>query len=341
MAQKRRDNTTLTLLLFLIIAVIADVFIFGTVNLSTMPRDARDLRIVTQTPAEDETPVDTKPTEPKIPDNITALSVDSNEIHFGELILVNNDHAFVDSPAPLTVKTESPISVYGNKTSDYVILDTSIWLNPTVIDRLNTLFADYKAYCGKVNIMINAAYRSIEDQTAIFAEKGADIAANPGYSEHHSGYALDICIYENGKGRTFADEEPYRWIPQNCAKYGFIRRYPDGKTALTGITFEPWHYRFVGVPHATYIMQNDLCFEEYIDLLKQYTYDGAHLPIDAEGKRYEVYYIPADGEKTTVYVPNDKPYTLSGNNTDGFIVTVDMTAQTVVSDGTDAARNEV
>ena len=327
MSQKRRDNTTLTLLLILVIAIIANVFIFGTVNLSTMPRDAQNLRTAVQTPQEDETAQNVVEEQPKIPDNVTPITVDSNEIHFGELILVNNDHAFVDSPAPLTVKTESPVSVYGNKTSDYVILDTSIWLNPTVIDRLNTLFADYKAYSGKVGIMINAAYRSIEDQEAIFAEKGADIAANPGYSEHHSGYALDICIYENGKGRTFADEEPYIWIPQNCAKYGFIRRYPEEKTALTGITFEPWHYRYIGVPHSMYVTQNGLIFEEYIEQLKQYTFEGTHLPIDAEGKSYEVYFVPASGDKTTVYVPNDKPYTLSGNNVDGFIVTVETTAQ--------------
>ena len=327
MSQKRRDNSTLSLILILVIAIAANVFIFGTVKLSTMPRDARNMRTVASVPEElpDENDASVDVT-PSIPDNITPLTVNSNEIHFGELILVNNDNAFVNSPSPLTVQTENPVSVYGNKTSDYVILDTSIWLNPTVIDRLNTLFSDYKAYCGKVNIMINAAYRSVEDQEAIFAEKGADIAANPGYSEHHSGYALDICIYENGKGRTFADEEPYSWIPQNCKKYGFIRRYPEGKTAVTGITFEPWHYRYVGVPHATYITQNGLCFEEYIDLLKQYPYEGTHLLIDADGQSYEVYYIAASGEKTTVYVPNDKPYTLSGNNTDGFIVTVQNTA---------------
>ncbi len=234
MSQKRRDNTTLTLLLILVIAIIANVFIFGTVNLSTMPRDAQNLRTAVQTSQEDETAQNVVEEQPKIPDNVTPITVDSNEIHFGELILINNDHAFVDSPAPLTVKTESPVSVYGNKTSDYVILDTSIWLNPTVIDRLNTLFADYKAYSGKVGIMINAAYRSIEDQEAIFAEKGADIAANPGYSEHHSGYALDICIYENGKDAPLPTRSRifgFRKIVQNTVLSAAIpkkrRRLPE------------------------------------------------------------------------------------------------------------------
>ena len=76
-----------------------------------------------------------------------------------------------------------------------------------------------------------------------------------------------------------------------------------------------------------YVTQNGLIFEEYIEQLKQYTFEGTHLPIDAEGKSYEVYFVPASGDKTTVYVPNDKPYTLSGNNVDGFIVTVETTAQ--------------
>lgn len=322
---------TLTLVLILIIALAANVFIFGTLTENTMPRDSVNLRTASAV-LQEEQPTEGEPadvTSPAIPDNYVPLTISAQELHFGELILVNNDNAYVDSPAPTVVKTESPADVYTYKSSDYVILDTSIDLNPTVIQQLNNLFAAYKEVSGKANIMINAAYRSLELQEAIFAEKGADIAAKPGYSEHHSGYAFDLCIFEDGKGRTFADEEPYSWIPQNCAQYGFIRRYPEGKTGLTGITFEPWHFRYVGIPHAVYMTQNNLCLEEYLTQLKNYTFSGTHLPIDAGGRSYEVYYVPAGDASVTVYVPSDRPYTLSGNNVDGFIVTVDMTAQSV------------
>lgn len=326
MAQRSRKQTnkTRTLLWILAIVVAADIFIFAGLRSSIMPRDTQDLRRAPTEPEVDERQETIVPPEtvPTLPDNITELTVRSDELHCGELILVNNDHAYIDTVAPAVISKETPADVYTYKSSDYVILDTSIDLNLTVIRTLNSLFADYKAYSGKVNVMINAAWRSIEQQEAIFAEKGADIAANPGYSEHHSGYALDICIYENGKGRTFADEEPYVWIPQNCSKYGYIRRYPEGKTAITGITHEPWHYRYVGIPHATYMTQNSLTLEEYIDALKQYSFAGNHLLVSENNTEYEIWYVPATNELTSVPVPNDREYTLSGNNVDGFIVTV-------------------
>lgn len=342
MSQRSRKQTdkTRTLLLILALVVVADIFIFSGLRSSVMPRDTQDLRrvpIETDLDEEEEDP--STAIVPTLPDNITELTVRSDELHCGELMLINNDFAYVDSISPAVIKKESPADVYTYKSSDYVILDTSIDLNPTVITNLNTLFADYKAYCGKVNIMINAAWRSIEQQEAIFAEKGGDIAANPGYSEHHSGYALDICIYENGKGRTFADEEPYVWIPQNCSKYGFIRRYPESKTALTGITYEPWHYRYVGIPHATYMTQNSLTLEEYIDLLKQYPFSAEHLTVTENNTEYEIWYVPAANELTSVPVPNDREYTLSGNNVDGFIVTVNNSslAQVAVDSTADAS----
>lgn len=95
----------------------------------------------------------------------------------------------------------------------------------------------------------------------------------PGHSEHHTGLAFDIITPEYHKNiyeldERFAKEQAYTWLTAHAAEYGFILRYPKDKEDITNISFEPWHYRYVGVEHAKYIKKNNLCLEEYIALLK-------------------------------------------------------------------------
>ena len=89
------------------------------------------------------------------------------------------------------------------------------------------------------------------------------ITAFPGSSEHQLGLAVDLMdrnysswVYEN------MNQEFFAWLDEHCAEYGFIKRYPTKKLLLTGWD-EPWHYRFVGVEAATFIMEHDLCYEEF------------------------------------------------------------------------------
>lgn len=88
--------------------------------------------------------------------------------------------------------------------------------------------------------------------------------APPGKSEHNTGLALDIvreCDEELSEG--FENTAEFRWLTQNAHKFGFILRYPRGKTAVTGYIYEPWHYRFVGC-EAEKIAASGLCLEEYL-----------------------------------------------------------------------------
>ncbi len=96
-----------------------------------------------------------------------------------------------------------------------------------------------------------------------FAEKAKTIVMYPGSSEHQLGLAVDIMdrqyrslIYEN------MDQELFAWLDEHCAEYGFIKRYPTRKLLLTGWD-EPWHYRYVGIEAATYIMEHGICYEEF------------------------------------------------------------------------------
>lgn len=122
---------------------------------------------------------------------------------------------------------------------------------------------------------ITSGYRSKEKQQEIFdnsvkeyREAGYSLreakqltseqVAKPGYSEHESGLAVDI---NSANGNSW---ELYGWLQNNCYRYGFIVRYPDGKEDITGIQYEPWHLRFVGKESAKYIYETGITLEEYL-----------------------------------------------------------------------------
>lgn len=96
------------------------------------------------------------------------------------------------------------------------------------------------------------------------AEKMAEKwVAAPGTSEHQLGLAVDI----NADVQTYG-WEVYGWLANHAHEYGFIQRYPEDKMKITGISYEPWHYRYVGEEAATEMYEKNLCLEEYIDSLK-------------------------------------------------------------------------
>ena len=103
------------------------------------------------------------------------------------------------------------------------------------------------------------AYR-IEGYSRARAERTAkEWVALPGTSEHQLGIAVDI----NADKEKCSNEEVYAWLAENAHKYGFILRYPQGKVSITGISYEPWHYRYVGAEAAKEIYEQGICLEEY------------------------------------------------------------------------------
>lgn len=97
----------------------------------------------------------------------------------------------------------------------------------------------------------------------------AESIALPGTSEHETGLAVDVCsagwfVHNSDLTAGFDQTAAFRWLSAHAAEYGFILRYPLDKTAVTGITYEPWHYRFVGTANAEKIAQSGLCLEEYL-----------------------------------------------------------------------------
>ena len=139
-------------------------------------------------------------------------------------------------------------------------------MHPEMVDAYASLRDVLQERTGE-RIHVSSDYRTPEEQEEILASKGGEIAAGVGCSEHEAGLALDV--YVKGYGSmSFLKTEAGRETSRRCGAYGFIIRYPDGKEKITGITYEPWHLRYVGQPHASIIMDCGLTLEEYIDLFE-------------------------------------------------------------------------
>ena len=130
-------------------------------------------------------------------------------------------------------------------------------------------------------VYINNTYRSVETQQYMFNKRLNSYMAGgmdeesatalitqslmlPGHSEHHLGLALDLKC----------SNKAYKWLEENGWQYGFILRYPDGKSDITGIIYEPWHFRYVGRELAKELYESGLCMEEYMSKISLSIYDG-------------------------------------------------------------------
>lgn len=160
-------------------------------------------------------------------------------------------------------------------------IDNGYEADSRIADAAKQMLAD--AYEENVRIIALSAYRDYEYQMDLFEnkvqrlqkekgysvskarEEAATVVAYPGTSEHQLGLALDLVDARH----TALDESQentaaYQWLCEHCDEYGFIVRYPNGKTDITGIIYEPWHFRYVGKEAAKVIMENDLTLEEYL-----------------------------------------------------------------------------
>lgn len=120
-------------------------------------------------------------------------------------------------------------------------------------------------------LMVTSSYRDYKSQKEIYdyrvstqGERKADeTAARPGHSEHQTGLVIDMTSKTEPLADSFSNSEAYKWLKENAYKYGFIERYPEGKTYLTGYNPESWHWRYVGEEAAKLIHDEDITFDEY------------------------------------------------------------------------------
>lgn len=239
------------------------------------------------------------------------------EIHSGSLILVDGEHPFRETvPAPLA-RVGGP--------------DSGVWMNRRAATLLEHLMARLRGWEGITPV---SGWRSLEEQRAIWEESMAKegpeftrkYVARPGHSEHHTGFAIDLGERKEKIDFVcpdFPDAGVCGRFARMAARYGFVLRYPAGKEKVTGIAHEPWHYRFVGVPHALIMEERGLTLEEYLDLLRNHRWGKNPLLCCTQGMEAEVSFLPAgDGGTARLTRKEAWPCSVSGNNRDGFVITL-------------------
>jgi len=246
-------------------------------------------------------------------------SHEHDDIYKGNLVLVNADYEykFIDGDV-------DPITLFDNRNDYYDNGDYVTKLDREVLTRLNAMMEAYATASSKTStdIFVLDGYRTYDEQLERHSS-GKSRTFEAGHSDYHTGRTFDMFrMSEGGEISYFAAEGDCAWFADNAAKFGFVVRYPDGKDDITGEKSRGYTYRYVGTPHAEYMNSKGICLEEYIAEVKKHTKDEP-LEITTAGGTVQVYYVSASAEGATdVPVPNGKAYTVSGNNIDGFIVTV-------------------
>lgn len=237
------------------------------------------------------------------------ITLKKEDIGKGELVLINPDYTLKSTINNLVSFDEEYNNIKLNNIANY-----SLHLI------LNNINAENK-------IVPVSGYRTLEEQKDIYntslKENGREYTqkyvALPNASEHQTGLAIDLALNE-GNIDFICPKFPYYGICQNfrniAPKYGFIERYKDEKKAITKISKEEWHFRYVGYPHSKIITEKDICLEEYIDFLKDFIYPNNPLIYE----EYKIFFIPYKDESISLEV--EENYNISGNNVDGFILTI-------------------
>ena len=332
---RRRKKITKTVLLCLLVAFIVFGIVMMAMIFTTPPKPIENGDTST------DTVVETEPAETgALASGLEVLEVDLSQLYRGDLILVNGSYEYKNLDEYNLLDIYYNRKKYESGARAYQLSSIDLKLADFVLGELNAMNEAFFEESGQGGLLIRSAYRSRQDQKELYDARVASdgvvqaekYVAKPGHSEHETGLAYDMSVYVGGENTYISDEPEYRPIYAMAYKYGFILRYPADKVNITGINYEAWHFRYVGLPHAYYMTEKDLCLEEYIDLLrKNYKYSDVHLTVsapdrDGNVRNYEIYFVPADTDKgkNEIIVPRGYEYSVSGNNVDGYIVTVDL-----------------
>ena len=244
---------------------------------------------------------------------MTERRLERSAVHRGDLILVNAQLPFA-----------------GPEEQDRVRLDANVMLARRAAEPLRRLV---RALGGWSVLVPVSGWRSQREQQEIYESSlrqngrafTEQFVALPGHSEHQTGLAIDLG--QAGPDLDFiCPAFPYSGICQKfrrrAADYGFVERYRAGKESVTGIAHEPWHFRYVGRPHAAIMMQRNLVLEEYHSFLKNFPLGSTPL-CWKEGKGvWKIVFVPLQGAQTCIPWGGTGSWAVSGNNEDGFILTL-------------------
>ncbi len=187
--------------------------------------------------------------------------------------------------------------------------DTGLLVNREVVEPLEALLKDSKEYTDD-KLLIMSTYRDKNEQEDLYKEDSS-LAAKVGYSEHETGLALDLYVHTLAQ-KNFIKSQVGKWVNSNAYKYGFIIRYPFLGKSKTGFTYEPWHIRYVGLPHSNIIYNNRLTLEQYYDLYeKDKFYKCDEYIISYQSSHNNFLEIPKDYKNIDVSKDNKGEYIIT------------------------------
>ena len=246
------------------------------------------------------------------------ITLPKEAVYNGSLILVNNQNPYREGPYDISLV---PLD---DKNPTTLLERQSARLLDKLIDELG----------AREQIVPVSGWRSKTEQTKIYEDcltvNGKEFTkkyvAVPGYSEHQTGLAIDLA--ENKPNidfirPDFSYEGICRKFREKAPVFGFVERYPKDREEITGIGWEPWHFRYVGFPHAAIMQQREMTLEEYHAFIKKHVFGINPFCYRADGRKIEISYLKADKKGLTSIEIEDGVFcTVSGNNMDGFVVTI-------------------
>lgn len=208
--------------------------------------------------------------------------------------------------------TDEMVSLLSKKNEYYSLNSESIMLQKDAAEALNRLMEDYNEATGLSDFVVYGT-------TDTFAGEGSCCPEN--FPESQLGTTVDLALKAYGDTIAFDGNDEESWIIENCWKYGYILRFPQGKDGSTGHSYCPWHLRFVGKAHSALMHDKQLSLEEYLPFISAYTAEDP-LAFTYNAVDYKVFGVESTGESTIAFVPSSGSCSTSGNSESGFIITV-------------------
>ncbi|SHO45810.1 D-alanyl-D-alanine carboxypeptidase family protein [Anaerocolumna xylanovorans] len=234
------------------------------------------------------------------------ITLENSNIHKGNLILVNEEHPIEEKYAA----------------NDTALVNIDFWNHNILLDYLAAKELSHlmnELECGNDIVPVKGYQKS-----SAYADLSKD-------EEHSTGLAVDLSANVISKvfmSRGFPKKGICQEFRKLASKYGFIERYPKTKENITGVEYQPGHFRYVGYPHSVIMEELDITMEEYLKTIEEYSARQKAFCYRDKENLYEIFSVKADENvSTTVEIADNIPFTVSGNNIDGFVMTLSLKQQ--------------
>ncbi len=253
-------------------------------------------------------------------------TLEAAEVHRGNLILVNAANPCEFNTTAITEGTSTEVqmttirSILDTKSnSPYTAANLIVGMDREAAYAMDAWLVGFYTATGNSDIRMIRGYDPASEDPDFLSGRTCMIGTYPAV----------------GSSNYYKQEGTYAWAGENAHNYGFVLRYPEDKASRFDANISSNTtavFRYVGIAAATYMYQNNQCLEEYLETVKGYSIDNM-LTVTAANATYGVYYVPANANGSTSFsVPADPAqYTVSGNNMDGFVVTVTLSGKDTIT----------